>query len=101
MHAFARKTLPVVVISLLPHGLALADATQDPGYCTTVACRVDEQCATHACKIAKSSGSLVIDNQALTYVSKARHWPRTHNGTAVSSDHAWQVCFRLDPKPTR
>jgi hypothetical protein len=50
MHAFARKTLPVLVISLLPHGLALADATQDPGYCTTVACRFDEQYATHACK---------------------------------------------------
>jgi hypothetical protein len=26
------KTPPVVLISLLPYGLALADATQDPGF---------------------------------------------------------------------
>jgi hypothetical protein len=43
------EILAVVLISLMSQGLALADSTQDPGYCTTVACRVDEQGSTHAC----------------------------------------------------
>jgi len=51
-------------------------------------------------KIVKSSGSPALDNEALTHLSKAKYRPSTHNGATVSSDHTWQVCFRLDPKPT-
>ncbi len=79
-----------------PDSMLRAKQTAD----VDIGCNVDTTGHTHDCGVLSLAGNPDAAKAALSYVSRARYAPRTHNGVPIATYHVWHIHFRLS-QPAR